>query len=533
MNKIINPNTNKPFTKEEREQASNHQSKAHTTSIRKPIEWRSIASGLTPSVLATTLRSALQGHPEDYFLLAEEMEERDTHYRSVLSTRKLAVASIEPSVEAASDEKEHIAHAEAVRELLRNPEIPELMFDLLDGIGKGISLVEKIWNTQGKPYSWIPKDYEWVSPLHIQLDADDLKTIRLKSDDETLKGEALKPNGYIVHTPRMKSGHWVRNGLARVAAVMFMLKSYTVKDWWAFAEVFGMPVRIGKYHSNASDDDIRTLVNAIASIASDAGAAIPESMQIDMVETAKGSGGETLFENMAKWADQQISKAVLGQTMTSDDGSSQSQAIIHNEVRKDIIKWDARQLANTLNRDLVIPFIDLNFGVQERYPTIELMLEEAENLKAWVDALTPLVDRGLKVQASDVRDKMGLADPDDDSELLHPEKQVITQPEMVLNRKRTSFNPSLNLALNARGSAEELNTDDEINEFTEQALNDWEEVSKPILNPIMALLDSAQSFEEFTNQLPQAAEKMESSEFIEQLTQLCWQSRALGDTTDE
>src|SRR5690606_27035666 len=115
----------------------------------------------------------------------------------------------------------------------------------------------------------------------------------------------------LCHMPRMKSGHWLRNGLARLVAVMYMLKSYTVRDWWAFAEVFGMPIRVGKYHNNASPEDIRTLVNAIATIASDAGAAIPESMQIDMVETAKGNGGDTLFENMAEWADRQISKAVL------------------------------------------------------------------------------------------------------------------------------------------------------------------------------------------------------------------------------
>ncbi|MDA0148845.1 DUF935 domain-containing protein [Vibrio sp. LaRot3] len=530
---IINPNTNKPFTKEEREQITQHQSKAHVMSVRKPLEWRSIASGLTPAKLATTLRSALQGQPEDYFLLAEEMEERDTHYRAVLSTRKLAVASIEPVVEAASDDKQHIAHADAIREILRHPEVPELMMDLLDGIGKGISLVEQIWDTNSKPYAWVPKEYEWVSPVHIQIDMDDLHTVRLKSDDETLKGEPLKPNGYIIHKPRMKSGHWIRNGLARVVAVMYMLKSYTVKDWWAFAEVFGMPVRIGKYHSNASEDDIRTLVNAIASIASDAGAAIPESMQIDMIDTAKGNGGDTLFENMAKWADQQISKAVLGQTMTTDDGSSQSQATVHNEVRKDIINWDARQLANTLNRDLVKRFIDFNFGPQERYPEIKLTIEETEDLKAWVEALTPLIDRGLKVQASDVRDKMGLADPEQGAELLHPEHQVPHEQDLALNHRSAPFKPRLTLAMNAKRSADELVSDDEINEFVLEALDDWQEVSAPILNPILELAEQVDSFEAFAEQLPRIAEQMDDGAFIEQLTKLCWQSRALGDVSDE
>ncbi|ODS10934.1 DUF935 domain-containing protein [Vibrio scophthalmi] len=525
---IIDPKTNKPFKREDKIALSNHQSRAHTMSVRSPTNSKSIAPGLTPARLAAVLKSAQNGYAEDYFILAEEMEERDAHYRSVLSTRKLAVASIEPSVEAFSDEEHDLKLAHEIRALLRHPKMPECLFDLLDGLGKGIGLVEIIWNTKSTP--WKPSAYEWVNPRFIRLDRETLSEIRLVDDLSVFEGVPLKPNGYIIHKPRMKSGHWLRNGLARLVAVMFMLKSFTVRDWWAFAEVFGMPIRIGKYHSNASTDDIRTLINAIATIASDAGAAIPESMQIDMVETAKGNGGDTLFENMAEWADRQISKAVLGQTMTTDDGSSQAQANVHNDVRKDIIRWDARQLANTLNEYLVKPFIDMNYGVQENYPRIEINIEDPEDLKAWSDALTPFIDRGLKVQSSEVSDKFGLGEPDKDAELLHPTNQL-PQNELSLNRVQTAVKPGLSLALNARQS--DLNSDDEINEFTEQALNEWQEISEPILGPILELLIASKDYDEFVSQLPVLAEKMDNTAFIEQLTRYCWQARALGDVTDE
>ena len=535
MSSIINPNTNKPFTTADKAALTEHQSKAFTTGVRPPTASKSIATGLTPTRLSSLLKNAAAGNAEDYFILAEEMEERDLHYRSVLSTRKLAVASIEPTVEAASDDKKDIELADAVRNLLRDPNLPDCTFDLLDGLGKGVGLVEILWHTETTP--WEPKQYKWVDPRFIRFDKETLSEIRLATDDNETEGEPLKANGYIAHFPRMKSGHWLRNGLARLVSVMYMLKSYTVRDWWAFAEVFGMPIRIGKYHNNASDDDIKTLINAIATIASDAGAAIPESMQIDMVETAKGNGGETLFENMVSWADSQTSKAVLGQTMTSDDGSSQSQATVHNEVRKDIIKWDARQLANTLNQYLVKPFIDMNFGVQAHYPSIEIKLEEAEDVKAWVEALTPLIDRGLKVQASDVRDRLGISDPDAGSELLHPENAAadVTQENAQTtqaDKTKTALNhvqTNNKLALNAQQT---LNTEMEIAELTEQALSEWEEVSDPLLSPILALAQSADSFEAFSEQLPALAESLDASEFIEQLTQLCWQARALGDVTD-
>jgi len=84
--------------------------------------------------------------------------------------------------------------------------------------------------------------------------------------------------------------------------------------------------------------------------------------------------GRYVFARLAEWIDRQISKAVLGQTMTADDGSSHAQAQVHDEVRQDIIDADAKQLATTINRDLIKPYIDLNYGVQEEYPRMRCPL---------------------------------------------------------------------------------------------------------------------------------------------------------------
>ena len=71
---------------------------AHTTSVRNPRP-NSVASTITPQRLGGLLRSVVDGNnPQDYMTLAEEIEERDLHYASVLRTRKLAVAALPPSV---------------------------------------------------------------------------------------------------------------------------------------------------------------------------------------------------------------------------------------------------------------------------------------------------------------------------------------------------------------------------------------------------------------------------------------------------
>ena len=73
-----------------------------------------------------------------------------------------------------------------------------------------------------------------------------------------------------------------------------------------------------------------------ASIGADFGAVIPEGATIEIIESKTSSENTDAYQKMSTWIDKQISKLVLGQTMTTDDGSSRAQGEIHEEVRQDI-----------------------------------------------------------------------------------------------------------------------------------------------------------------------------------------------------
>ena len=103
------------------------------------------ADGLTPQRLATILRAAAQGEPEAYFELAEDIEERDLHYAAVMATRKRSVAQLPITVKAASDSPEHKKHAELVQAWVNTGVLRAALFDMLDAIGKGISVLEIDW----------------------------------------------------------------------------------------------------------------------------------------------------------------------------------------------------------------------------------------------------------------------------------------------------------------------------------------------------------------------------------------------------
>ena len=80
-----------------------------------------LVSGLTPERLAAILDKVRYGDiPAEYLEIAGELEERDAHYRSVLSTRKHAVEGLELYVQAGSDDKAALEIAVAVNEDIIN-----------------------------------------------------------------------------------------------------------------------------------------------------------------------------------------------------------------------------------------------------------------------------------------------------------------------------------------------------------------------------------------------------------------------------
>ncbi len=243
---------------------------------------------------------------------------------------------------------------------------------------------------------------------------------------------------------------------------------------------------------------------------------------MEFIESAKGNGGNTLFENMARWCDEQISKAVLGQTMTADNGSSQSQANVHNEVRMDIAKWDARQLEACVNEYLVKPYIILNWGVQKSYPRVSIKVPEPEDLKMLVDSLKPMIESGMRVSAAEVREKFSLREPKDDEELLMPSALVAMQamPATGLNRNRLAFN-------RVSKSAEQ-----EMDEMTNQAMDEWEEIGGEFMNPIIKLANESQDYDAFLAQLPKLQEELGAEGFVEQMAQYMFQMRGYGDVKD-
>ena len=493
----------------------------------RTIWTNSVASGLTPGRLVALLNNSVDGDAQDYLTLAEEIEERNLHYASVLSTRKLAVAGLDVTVEAASDDKGDTELADAVRELSRAPEFGEMVFDLLDALGKGYSAVEINWQTDGP--RWIPR-YVWRDPRFFVFDRITRAELRLRDEADPAEGLPLPPYKFIVHRPRIKTGIPIRGGLARLGVWAYLFKAFTVKDWMAFVELYGIPMRLGRYGPGATDDDIKKLINAVSNLGSDAAAVVPQSMQIEFENAVQGAGNNQLFERAAEFWDKQVSKAVLGQTATTEGTAGKlGNEDAQENVREDLVKADARQVSNTINRDLVRPFIDLNFGPQEAYPRLLLFVPEPEDIAQLTSSLKELVPLGLKVEQSVVRDKLGLPDPEEGAELLGapapaPPERKGQDDAQAANALAGLFR----IALNRHGVDEP-----ELDEIEAAELAAWEEQMEPVIGPLRELVESAQSVEELERGLAKALGQMDVSRLTRALATATFKARGLGDASDK
>ena len=473
------------------------------------------AQNLSPRRLAALLLAAEQGDAVAYLELAEEMEEKDLHYRSVLSTRKLQVSGLPVTVEAASDAAEDVKAADLVRDFLSTGVLANAM-------GKGFSACEILWDTEGK--AWYPSSILWRDPRWFEFDRLDGVTLRLKGENGL--PEPLAPAKFITHVHKSKSGLPIRGGLARPVAWYYLFKNFGIKSWVQFAQVFGFPLRLGRYDAHATPDEKEKLLRAVRNIAQDAAAIIPANMQIEFQSTDV-RGNVTVFEGMASYFDKQISKVVLGQTGTTDVGQHVGTANAHEKVREDIEASDAAQLSATLNRDLVRPLVDLNLGPRKRYPVLKIAREEKEDVSALVDNIVKLAAVAPNlVEVSVIRDRLGVPEPAKGAEVIGMKPSLPSSPEFPEGMPPVP--PAPHKAAQAVQPPQPAPAPDPISLAMQEELDGWEPLVSPLVNPILALAGRCSSYEDFLAGLPGVLKEQDAAPLARSLSFAMFDQRVKG-----
>ncbi len=371
-----------------------------------------LAFGMDPGRLGAVLRAADSGNSYDWMILAEEIEELFPHYQAVLSKRRRQVAQLPITVQAAEGDPAYEKHATFVKEWLRTGVLQRYLFDMTDALGKGYSVGEIVWETE--PGCFRPSEILYRPQRFFEISWQDGQTIWLRPDLTE-----LAPHKFLVHRHPCKSGHIVRSGLTRTVAFLWLYASYNAKDWALFCQGYGMPIRVGRYGPEASEQDKRVLWRAVSSIAGDVAAMIPKSMGLEFVRDGERTAGAELYLKRGDWLNREVSKLVLGGTAgTEAINGGHAVGKEHREGEQDIEDFDASLLSVTINRQIVQAMIAFTFGPQKSYPDLTLGRPAQVPLKDLVESVADLGPLGLKVKATEIRDRLFLTAPGPEDEVI-------------------------------------------------------------------------------------------------------------------
>jgi len=384
-------------------------------------------------------------------------------------------------------------------------DIGAIRMDALDAIGHGYSCIELGWgrNAQGL---WYPNQVEHRPPTWFSCHPDDRNTLLLR-DNSSAFGVPLQPFGWIAHQHKSRAGYIARTGLFRSLAWPYLYKNYSVRDLAEFLEVYGLPIRIGKYPDNADPDTKRDLLRAILSIGHHAAGIIPESMAVELA-TVTGGGNGASFQVMIDWCEAAQSKAILGGTLTSQTGANGNRSLgdVHNEVRLDIRDDDATQLDQTLSAHLVYPMAMLNgWFADNRCPSFVSDTQEPDDLALLADALPKLASAGTPIPVRYVTRKLKIPEREGDEAIL-----------VMGNAAPAAVDPAQPAAALAALAANPVNAVDidptGVDSQTDQLAIDAGATVKAMVDQIAALAEQADSLEALRNQLLGAYGDLDSGE---------------------
>ncbi len=398
--------------------------------------------GLTPAKAASILQSAEQGDLIAQFDLFEDMEEKDTQILSEMSKRKRALMklgwSIKPPRNATAQE---MKATEQVAELVASiNDVEDIIFDLADGIGKGFSCLEYEGGWQQYDNEWLPKRITYRPQRWFTTPQNKQNEIRLRGNGGD--GDPLWHFGWICHHHKSRSGYIGRSGLFRTLVWPYIFKNYSVRDLAEFLEIYGLPLRLGKYPSGASNTEKMTLLKAVVNIGHDAAGIIPQGMEIDFKEAAKGD--KDPFEYMIGWCERSISKVITGTTAPTDGASSGGNRALGDyskEVLWDITVSDARQIDSTLTKDLVWPITALNTGITDprRSPRWVSDTNEYEDIKLFSASLPNLVDIGMEIPEQWAKQKIGVPEVEEGKKILQRSASVTVPVEAASAAARAAL----------------------------------------------------------------------------------------------
>ncbi|WP_443146941.1 phage portal protein family protein [Parabacteroides caeci] len=286
--------------------------------------------------------------------------------------------------------------------LMDTPEFESLLREIMLSRFWGVSLVECLF-LDGFGFKSIPRK-------HIRTKT---KEIAIREEDE--HGIPYADNDLII-----QFGSDDDFGILLRAAPFVIYKRGGFGDWAQFVELFGMPQRIGKY-SSMDEQSRRALIQAFEEAGSAPYLVIPKETEATQT-TLSNSGNGALYNDFRGACNEEILITVLGQTMTTQDGSSLAQGQVHLAVQEKKHRADRRFVERMLNKYFV-PLLE-----KRGYPAGGGRFKFLDKAQEITVQETVILSDILPIPQSYLYEKYNIPQPEGDEPIARKEQK----PQFVL-----------------------------------------------------------------------------------------------------
>lgn len=341
-----------------------------------------------PTQVAKLNAQAALGNVTAFVQAAFDAQEKVGQIKHALNSRTSEVASL-PVVFLPADDSDRAAEiAKAIQDIWDDiPRHDEILRDMTLAIYYGFYLGQIIYTDQLVDGLWKVKSIDTI-PLRFLSFRDENGVTnypRLKTKDFSTYGKALEPfaDQLIFHCVSQQ-GSCLLGGLARTLLWYALFASFDTKSWITFAEINGIPIRIGKLPTNATPAEKSAMKRALSNIGKDASGIISLDSIIEFIESNKKSSSD-VFKDLMKWITDTIDKVTVGQTKTSDgDSGSRALGDVHKDTLDTLTTATKTSIEESLQLQFVLPVTITNFGTDAASlaPKIRLVFKSTKQQAA-------------------------------------------------------------------------------------------------------------------------------------------------------
>lgn len=206
-------------------------------------------------------------------------------------------------------------------------------------------------------------------------------------------------------------------GLLVKAAQYVIYKRGDFGDWAQYAEMFGMPFREGRYDDY--DNETRIALERMMEAYGGANYAIlPRGAEFKIHETSGAGGSNTLYKDLYAACNAEISKIMLGNTLTTEQGDKGARSLgdVHAEGEKIKNQSDETLLLSVLNGKFKAILKTFGFNVTGGYIWHKSPEKNWSDLKNKWDVIRSMKQE-LPIDDDYIYDEMGIPKPDNYDEL--------------------------------------------------------------------------------------------------------------------